>query len=183
MSPSPFVVEWLPRARRAADRGGVPGARRLALDIATGRGRHARALTREGFRTLAVDIDLDAARDAMRAAAADGAPFAAWCADLTRYPLPSERFDLIVVTRYLQRDLFASIAGALVPGGLLLYETFTTAQLAHATGPRSPDHLLEPGELRRAFDGLEVLFYEEVLAPEAVARLAARRPARAASRS
>jgi tellurite methyltransferase len=181
MSPSPFVVEWLPRARRAADRSGAPGARRLALDIATGRGRHARALTREGFRTLAVDIDLDAARDAMRAAA--GAPFAAWCADLTRYPLPIARFDLIVVTRYLQRDLFASIAGALVPGGLLLYETFTTAQLAHGAGPRSPDHLLEPGELRRAFDGLEVLFYEEVLAPEAVARLAARRPARAASRS
>jgi SAM-dependent methyltransferase len=176
-------MEWLPRARRAADRRSAAGARRLALDIATGRGRHARALTEEGFRTLGVDIDFDAARDAMRAAAADGAPFAAWCADLTRYPLPRARFDLVVVTRYLQRDLFASIASALVPGGLLLYETFTTAQLAHGTGPRSPDHLLEPGELRRVFDGLDVLFYQEVLAPEAVARLAARRPAAATSRS
>jgi len=46
---------------------------------------------------------------------------------------------------------------------------------ALGTGPKSPDHLLEPGELRRRFDGFEVLFYEEVSAPEALARIAARR--------
>jgi SAM-dependent methyltransferase len=173
MSPSPFVMEWLRRA----------GTRGLALDVAMGRGRHARAMAREGFRTIGVDIDLDTTREAVSAAAAEGIRVAAWCADLTRSPIPRARFDLIVVTRYLQRDLFASIAGGLVPGGLLIYETFTTGQLAHGTGPRSPEHLLAPGELGRAFDGLEVLFYEEVLAPEAVARLAARRPAAAASRS
>ena len=59
-------------------------------------------------------------------------------------------------------------------GRVVLYETFTTAQRALGTGPTSPDHLLEPGELRQAFDGFEVLFYEEVTAPEAVARIAAR---------
>ena len=57
----------------------------------------------------------------------------------------------------------------------MLYETFTTGQCAFGTGPKSPDHLLEPGELRRRFDGFEVLFYEEVSAPEAVARIAARK--------
>ena len=35
--------------------------------------------------------------------------------------------------------------------------------------------VLEPGELRRSFDGLDILFYEEVSAPEAVARMVARR--------
>jgi hypothetical protein len=55
----------------------------------------------------------------------------------------------------------------------VLYETFTTAQRALGTGPTSPDHLLEPDELRRAFDGFDVLFYEEVTAPQAVARIAA----------
>jgi hypothetical protein len=43
------------------------------------------------------------------------------------------------------------------------------------TGPTSADHLLEPGELRREFSGWDVLFYDEVAAPEAVARLAAQR--------
>ena len=57
----------------------------------------------------------------------------------------------------------------------MLYETFTTAQRALGTGPTSPDHLLEPGELRERFRGFERLFYEETTSPEAVARIAARR--------
>jgi SAM-dependent methyltransferase len=89
--------------------------------------------------------------------------------------LPVDAFDLIVVTRYLQRNLFASIRRAVKPGGFVLYETFTVAQRLLGSGPRSADHLLEPGELRREFDGWDVLFYDEVAAPEAVARLAAQR--------
>ena len=100
-----------------------------------------------------------------------------WCADLTQHPLPSGRFDLIVVSRYLQRDLFPAVRSAIAPGGVVLYETFTTAQRALGTGPTSADHLLEPGELRARFDvdGWDVLFCEETLEPEAVARLAARK--------
>ena len=130
---------------------------------------------RAGFDTFGVDVRLDAVRDAIAYAAGEGLLVRGWCADLTRCRLPNCRFDLVVVSRYLQRDLFGSLAAALKRGGILLYETFTTAQLAHGVGPRSPDHLLEPGELRRAFDQLETLFYEEVASPEAVARLAARR--------
>src|SRR5947199_274038 len=65
---------------------------------------------------------------------------------------------------------------AVVPGGVVLYETFTTLQRALGTGPTSPDHLLEPGELRARFDGWSVLAYEETRYPEAVARIATRRP-------
>ena len=63
----------------------------------------------------------------------------------------------------------------------MIYETFTVLQRALGVGPTSPDHLLEPGELRELFGGWEVLFYEEVAAPEAVARIVARRPAIATS--
>ena len=142
-----------------------------------GRGRHVVPLARAGFRVFGVDVKLNAVRDAVAAAAADGARLHAWCADLTQHPLPIARFDLIVVSRYLQRDLFPDLQAAVAPGGMMLYETFTTAQRALGTGPTSPDHLLEPGELRARFDidGWDVLFYEETLKPEAVARLAARR--------
>ena len=50
----------------------------------------------------------------------------AWCADLTATPLPLERFEAVVVTRYLQRDLFEPIRHTVRPGGIVLYETFTS---------------------------------------------------------
>ena len=170
MSPSPFIIEWIARVAR----GRATAAR--ALDVAMGRGRHSLLLARAGFLTFGVDIELDAVRGTMAAARAGGAAIHGWCADLTQHPLPHSRFDLVIVTRYLQRDLFPSLRAACAPGGVVLYETFTTAQRALGTGPTSPDHLLEPGELRQRFDGFEELFYEEVSTPEAVARIAARRP-------
>lgn len=167
MAPSPFVIEFI--AAHA-------GRGRSALDVAMGRGRHALPLARAGFAVFGVDVNADAVGAAMRAARRAGVPLRAWCADLTRYPLPVARFDVVVVTRYLQRDLFPAIGDAVVPDGVIVYETFTTAQRALGSGPKSAEHLLEPGELRRAFDRFEIRFYEEtVSASEAVARLIARR--------
>lgn len=172
MSPSPFIVEWI--ARRAPF---TPGGAR-ALDVAMGRGRHAVALARAGYRTFGVDVKIDAVRDAVQAATAEGVRVLGWCADLTRALLPDGRFDVVVVTRYLQRDLFPALRATVAPGGVILYETFTTAQRALGRGPTSRDHLLEPGELRERFDGFDLLFYEEVSAPEALARIVARRTKR-----
>jgi 2-polyprenyl-3-methyl-5-hydroxy-6-metoxy-1,4-benzoquinol methylase len=172
MSPSPFIVEWIGRRSREEN-----GRRRDkdCLDVAMGRGRHIVPIARAGFRVFGVDVKLDAIRDAVATASAAGVHLHAWCADLTQHPLPGSRFDLIVVSRYLQRDLFPDLKAAVAPHGAVLYETFTTAQRALGVGPTSPDHLLEPGELRRRFDDWDVLFYEETLGPEAVARIAARR--------
>jgi tellurite methyltransferase len=168
MTPSPFIVEWAGRIVR--ERGGRP----CALDVASGSGRHTVALAQAGCRTFGVDIKLDALGEARAAAARAGMSVEVWCADLTQHPLPRARFDLVVVCRYLQRDLFPALANAVVPGGVVVYETFTTKQRALGRPPTSPDHLLEAGELRRRFDGFDVLFYEEVLEPDAVARLVAR---------
>ena len=141
-----------------------------------GRGRHALLLARHGFQTFGVDLKCDAVRDAMETAAREGLRIRGWCADLTASPLPVGAFDVVVVARYLQRDLFDAIKASLTPRGCVIYETFTTAQLALGVGPKSPNYLLKPGELRSAFADWDVLFYEEVDAPEAVARLVALRP-------
>jgi SAM-dependent methyltransferase len=141
-----------------------------------GRGRHALVLARNGFQTFGVDIKHDAVREAVDAAARDGLTIHGWCADLTMFPLPRNAFDLLVVTRYLQRDLFSSLRGAMRPGGCVIYETFTVNQRELGVGPTSPDHLLALGELRELFRGWEILFFEEVEAPEAVARIVARTP-------
>lgn len=61
-------------------------------------------------------------------------------------------------------------------GGFVIYETFTVAQLAHGTGPRSADHLLRPGELRGVFDGWQIRHDEEHRHPTGVAQVVARKP-------
>jgi 2-polyprenyl-3-methyl-5-hydroxy-6-metoxy-1,4-benzoquinol methylase len=161
--------------RWAAELSAIVPPRRRALDVAMGRGRHALALARSGFTVFGVDRSLEALQDAAARMEDSGSRLRAWCADLTASPLPRGRFELVLVTRYLQRDLFARLKEALVPGGAIVYETFTDRQLAHRWGPTSPDHLLRAGELRAYFEYFDVLFYEEVTEPEAVARIVARR--------
>jgi SAM-dependent methyltransferase len=170
MTASAFVTEWVARLTPA---GGFRGRR--ALDLAMGTGRHALLLASSGFRTFGVDVRFDAVHDAAALAARGHVRIHGWCADLTTYPLPVSAFDLIVVTRYLQRDLFPSLRAAVNLSGCVIYETFTVHQRAFGTGPTSADHLLEPGELRAHFAGWETLFSEEVSTPEAVARLVARK--------
>jgi tellurite methyltransferase len=167
--PASFVSEWAMRSG---------GGR--AIDLAMGRGRHALVLARSGFRTFGVDRSFDAVHSAVARARSDGLVLHGWCADLTAGGLPRDAFDLVVVTRYLQRDLFPAIRRMVRRGGVVLYETFTVQQRRLGCGPTSPAHLLEPDELARHFDGFEVLFYEEVDSPEAVARIVARRPRSAA---
>ena len=71
----------------------------------------------------------------------------------------------------------ADFTRVFAPGGLLVLETFLRGQERFGH-PRRPRHLLEPGELSRAFPGLELLELEESDAgtPPVLARLAARRP-------
>ncbi len=168
-APSPFVVRWLPEVRAALR------ARRDALDLAMGTGRHTRAAAALGFRVYGVDRDV--AR--LRRARAAGLAARLWAADLEASPLPRERFDLLICTRYLQRSLWPDLRAAVRPGGFVIYETFTVAQLAHGAGPRSPDHLLRPGELRRVFDGWQIWHDRERRRPAAVAQVVARKPSRA----
>jgi tellurite methyltransferase len=176
MSASQFVADWILQLAQC-DRSRLPLLPpRRALDLAMGGGRHALVLARNGFQTFGVDVRLDAVRDAVAAAAREGLTVRGWCADLTTFPLAPDSFDLLIVTRYLQRDLFPSLRGAVRPGGYVIYETFTVLQRGLGVGPTSADHLLAPGELRASFAEWDVLFDDEVSAPEAVARLVARRP-------
>jgi tellurite methyltransferase len=167
--PSPFIARWI--TRLAAE--GAP--HQPALDLAMGRGRHALAMAAARFSVTGIDNRLDALLSARASALRAKLPLMCLCADVTSFPLPPAHFHLIVVSRYLDRALFPALRDALVPGGVVLYETFTENQLRYGRGPRSSDHLLKPGELRMRMRGMEVLFDEEVTEPDAVARIAARR--------
>ena len=147
-----------------------------ALDLACGTGRNARFLAGLGFTVDALDIS-DVAIEAL-----DGVPGVRACvADLEREPLPAGAYDVVLIINYLQRDLFAPATAALAPRGVLIAETVTRAHVAELGRAFDSRFLLEPGELRDAFPGLDVLRFEEGVVqrsgrPRAVAALVAQRP-------
>lgn len=129
------------------------------LDLACGRGRHARLLASAGHPVLAVDRD-----PAALASLVDIGGVVTVCVDLEDgqpWPFPGRRFAGVVVTNYLHRPLFASIASCLAPGGVLVYETFMLGNERYGR-PSNPAFLLEPGELLGfASLGLEIVAFEQ----------------------
>jgi len=156
-----------------------------ALDVGCGDGRNALHLARLGFEVDALDVS-DFAIERLRAAAARrGLAIDARLCDLEREPLPAAAYDVVVDFNYLQRDLLPALAGALAPGGLLVFETFARAHIDELGGRIDPAYVLGPNELLRAFDGLLVEHYREGVvdrrgAKRGLARLVARRPGAAA---
>jgi tellurite methyltransferase len=163
-----------------------------ALDIACGRGRNTLFLAGKGRSVTALDwspAGLEILEDRARKAgipvtrrtwgkgevlaAKDGIETA--CADLTCQDLGREEFSLVLCVNYLERSLFPRMAKTLIAGGALLYETFTSEQLAFSGGPRNPEYLLSPGELHEAFPELEIVFYRELRGGQGTATLLARK--------
>jgi SAM-dependent methyltransferase len=179
--PASIVCELLPLLPRG-----------VALDLACGRGANTQLLASRCSKVVAVDGALEALK-ALEGRGPSAHSKVAWAAtideaarsktsgiylvqaDLEETHIPASSFDLILCIRYLQRSLFRSIERALLPGGMLLFETFTTAQLRFSGGPHNPAYLLEPGELRTSFPSLETLFYRELSAGQGIASLAARK--------
>jgi tellurite methyltransferase len=180
--PASIVRELLPLLPRGA-----------ALDIACGSGRHSLFLAPRGHHVTALDwsaagldrLELRArimkmplrrihSLDDTQRSSRPGVELIQ--ADLESATLPQKAFDLILCIQYLQRSLFPQMTGALRSGGVLLFETFTRAQLEFEKGPRNPAYLLELGELREAFPELRVLFYRELRAGQGIASLLAQKP-------
>ena len=141
MEASPWVVRWAPL---------VPQGR--VLDVACGEGRHARFFLDKKFKVTAIDReprDIPGTRF-IRADLEDG----------SRWPLPGERFEGIIVTNYLYRPLFPTLSASLAPGGVLIYETFMLGNERFGK-PSNPGFLLQPGELLETFKDLTVKGFEE----------------------
>lgn len=153
--------DWIRRWSHLVPAGGT------VLDLACGRGRHARWFSGLGHPVVGVDrsqealaamIDLssDSARPTVRTV----------CADIENGPWPLvhdggiQSFAAVVVTNYLWRALFPTILRSVADGGVLLYETFAHGN-ATVGKPSRPDFLLQPGELLQVCQGLRVVAFED----------------------
>jgi len=131
-----------------------------ALDLACGLGGNALALAGAGLSVRAWDISPRAISCVQRAAQLLGRSLQAQVRDVVAQPPEPDRYDVIVVAHFLERALAPRLVGALRPGGLLFYQTFTRTRVT-ARGPRRDDWRLAPGELLQLFSALRPVVYRE----------------------
>ena len=125
----------------------IPSRGRV-LDLACGHGRHARFLAALGCHVVA--CDRDSAALAGLAGLRGIEPFEADLESDSPWPFGGRVFDGVVVINYLHRPLFADIAAAVAPGGVLIYETFAQGNERYGK-PSNPAFLLRRDELSAAF--------------------------------
>lgn len=121
-----------------------------ALDLAAGRGGNARLLHEHQLNTHAWDLSAVA----MQELQAELPSIHTSVRNVVEQPPEPNSFDVIVVSRFLDRSICPAIEAALRLNGVLFYQTFTQ-------GLSNPDFLLRPNELIRLFPNLHVQFYLE----------------------
>jgi 2-polyprenyl-3-methyl-5-hydroxy-6-metoxy-1,4-benzoquinol methylase len=131
-----------------------------ALDLASGLGANAIFLAEHGLKVTALDISATAIEKLKAYADHRQLSIDARQEAITPGSLQYAAFDVIVISRFLDRSLKDAIIGALKPGGLLFYQTFTRLKVA-AEGPNNPAYLLETNELLDLFSPLRTVFYRE----------------------
>jgi tellurite methyltransferase len=131
-----------------------------ALDVACGLGGNAQLLACRGLETAAWDLSPVAIARLGNLAASRGLPLRAEIRDVLSQPPEPGRFDVIVVSHFLERELAPALQDALRPGGLLFYQTWTR-EAVDGGGPQNPAFRLAANELLRLFGGLRVIAYRE----------------------
>ncbi|SFV58703.1 Tellurite resistance protein-related protein [hydrothermal vent metagenome] len=127
-----------------------------ALDIACGMGRHSKYLASIGFKVDALDISSVAIKTIQNLPNINAKEV-----DFDNYQLEKERYELIVCSFFLKRELFPQIVNALKSGGVFIYETFVYHP-DNQQVPSSRSYLLESGELEESFRGkLEFIYIDE----------------------
>jgi tellurite methyltransferase len=151
------------------------------LDLACGNGRNGLLLAKKGLPVVFADRSIQALDDIKRRLENLNLPGRTWHVDLEQKninPFEGQSYSAIIGFRYLHRPLFPALLSAVMPGGIVIYETFTTANRKYGR-PDNPDFLLKPGELKTLFQGWEILFHFEGDLPDPernVAQIVARKP-------
>ncbi|MCX7098528.1 MAG: methyltransferase domain-containing protein [Methylococcales bacterium] len=131
-----------------------------ALDLACGLGANAVFLAQQHLAVTAWDISTVAINKLNAYSRHRGLNVSACQQNISPDSFAGLGFDVIVVSRFLDRGLSDAIIDALKPDGLLFYQTFTQEK-ATPSPPNNPDYLLTENELLTLFSPLRVVFYQE----------------------
>lgn len=146
--PSPWIVKYGPLIRKEG----------RVLDLACGNGRHAIRLAKQGYLVDAIDRDAQVVSNMV---GMDNINVVIVDLEASGWPHSDQRYDGIIVSRYLYRPLLHTLAAILNPGGVLIYETFMVGN-EHYGKPSNPDFLLLPNELLEIYSPLlNIIAFEQ----------------------
>lgn len=134
---------------------------------ADGYGRNGIWLAKQGFHVHTVDLSPVGVKRARKTAQAAGVTMTIELADLSTWTWPLNEFDGVAsIFLHLLPDVrskvHVSMLRVLKPGGLVILEAFSPAQLQHTSGgPKQVELLYTAQMLRQDFAPAEVLELEE----------------------
>ena len=131
-----------------------------ALEIASGFGGNSIFVAENNYRVDAIDYSEVAMQKLDDYASTHSLAITTATVDLENISLPSEQYDLVIGSYYLQRELFPLLLSALKPGGLFFYQTFS-GDCVDGAGPENPGFRLRAGELLTICSGHSILYYRE----------------------
>jgi len=131
--------------------------RPTAIDLGCGGGRDAVFLAKQGWQVSAIDSENRVIKRAKQLATRSGASVKFRCCDLKKVGcLTDETFDLVMVMRFLNRDLFEPIKEMIKPGGWIVFQTFTEG-VERFGSPKNPNFILKHGELSQVFNDFKII--------------------------
>jgi len=163
------VAEWdslyenadpIPAARVLTENVHLLCSKGKALDIACGLAENSFLLARQGYQVHAWDNSRVAVDRVNKKATETGLSVKAEIKNVINHTFPTEHYDVIVLTHYLEQSISPKIVSSLKPGGLLFYQTFTREQV-RASGPEELKYRLKPNEALSMFQGLSIVVYRE----------------------
>lgn len=151
------------------------------IDVACGEGRNGLFLANRGLPVTFADRSHASLETVVSALSSTQTTSQTWQVDLEqtdKNPFEDNVFAAALIFRYLHRPLIPLLMNAIVPGGLIIYETFTLDNRQFGR-PNNPKFLLKTGELEDWFTSWETLHYFEGILSKpsrAVAQIVCRKP-------
>jgi SAM-dependent methyltransferase len=138
------------------------------LSLCEGEGRNGVFLVSRGLDVLGVDGSPVGLAKARKLAESRGVTLRTEVADLAVYTPPENTFGAVVsifahLPSALRHRLYPLVERALKPGGILLLEHYSPAQIPKTTGgPKTPDMLFDAADVRRMFPHCEPILAREL---------------------
>lgn len=138
------------------------------LSLAEGEGRNAVFLASLGLEVLGVDGSEVGLAKAQALAGSKGVKISTQVSDLSVFqPEPGSYGAVVSVFAHLpgavRRLLYPRVERCLKPGGVILLEAFSEAQILRASGgPKDLDMLMTQEKIRREFPGIEPVLLREI---------------------
>lgn len=151
--PNPILLQFTPPVK--------PEDNYTALDLAGGVGQDSVWLAQQGYTVDLMDISRVALQRARTEMALQNIRnINLLQVDVDDIDLKVSAYNLVTVTRYLQRDLFPPIKDSVKSGGRVIYDTYNVRYL-QLVPEFNTAFLLGIGELRSYFPDWQILHEEE----------------------